>query len=192
MINSNLPLHQRAQLTEKLLARSTASGSPKEAAEAYSAALDELVPRHGTSPERALINGVKQSVAFTEGNWRCASPQISNPGIRAAAFRQTLQRLAEGPVQSLPGALAAVLMGTVDQLPGVVGKEAPYIQGHLLDDGARALKNTGDENARFLMEMADTTAASGRFSGSDEQARKNQLRMDALGVIASFEEPPQV
>ena len=189
MINSNLPLHQRAQLTDKLLGRSTASGSPKEAAEAYSAALDELVPRHGSTPERALINGVKQSVDFTEGNWRCASSQVSSPAIRAAVFRQTLQRLAEGPVHSVPGALAAVLMGTVEQLPAVVGKEAPYIQAHLLDDGAKALKNSGDESASFLMAMADKTATSGS-PGSDELARKNRLRMDALGVIASFDDTP--
>jgi len=192
MINSNLPLSQRASLTERFLARSASTGSSDLVAGAYETALDSLVPDQGNSPERELLEGVRSSVRFTNQHWTCASREVNNPSIRTAAFRQTLQVLAQGPISSVPAALAAVIMGTVDRLPEAVGKEeAPYIQTHLLDDSSKYLQQKGDDNAKFLMQLADQTFEDiGSRSRSYDDERHNQLRMDALGLIATLDSPP--
>lgn len=191
MINSNLPLSQRANLTEKFLARSASVGNPVDVANAYDTALDSLVPERGNSPERELLEGVRSSLRFTGQNWMCASREVNNPAIRTAAFRQTLQVLAQGPISSVPAALAAVIMGTVDRLPEAVGKEAaPFIQTHLLDDSSKYLQQKGDENAKFLMQLADRTSEETDDRSKSRDERHNQLRMDALGLIATLESPP--
>lgn len=190
MIQSSLPLAQRAQLTGLLLARSTANGAAAEVANAYDSALDQLVPKHGKSPESEFLQGVRSSVGFTNQHWMCASRKVNNPAIRTAAFKQALQVLAQGPIGSVPAAVASVVLGTAERLPGAVGKDAaPYIQTHLLDDSSKYLQARGGDNVRFLLQMAEQTSEAMKRPGEDEAGLCNRMRMDALGVIATLEEP---
>lgn len=190
MIQSQLPLQQRAHLTGMLLSRSTAQAPAAEAARAYETALEQLLPHWESSPEAKFLDGVKSAVRFTGQSWSCASREVNNPAIRTAAYQQALKVLAQGPVGSVPAAVATVVLATAERLPETVGKDsAPYIQSHLLDETSKYLQLKGGENARFLLQMADQTSEGLNSSGRGNDQARNQMRLDALGVIATLDEP---